>query len=77
MVKLGHISIDGTKIKASASNNYAITENDIKLIKKLVMKGIDVDIEEDELYGEERGDQLPPGLTAHEKIREMLQELKN
>ncbi len=76
MVKLGHISIDGTKIKANASNNHTITGEELKLIKKLIMKGIDVDIEEDELYGDERGDQLPPGLARREKIREVLEELK-
>ena len=41
------------------------------------MKGINVNIGEDELYGSDREDQLPPGLTAREKIREVLEELKN
>lgn len=28
MVKLGHISVDGTKIKSNASKNHTITERD-------------------------------------------------
>jgi len=44
-LNLGHISIDETKIKANASNNYTITEKELKLIKNLIMKGINVDIE--------------------------------
>lgn len=76
LVKLGHISIDGTKIKANASNNHTITKEELELVKRLIMKGIDVDIEENELYGDERGDQLPPGTTRKKMIREKLEELQ-
>ncbi|MBM4240688.1 MAG: IS1182 family transposase [Euryarchaeota archaeon] len=76
MVKLGHIAIDGTKIKANASNNHTLTEKEIDNIKKIIQIGIDVDAEEDELYGEERGDQLPPELNTRKKIREKLKEIE-
>lgn len=36
-----------------------------------------MDIDEDGLYGGERGDQLPPGRTVHKKICEVLEEFKN
>jgi len=71
LVKLGHISIDGTKIKANASNQYSISEEELELVGKLIDKGILVDMEEDDLYGDERGDQLPPG--SKDKIREIIE----
>jgi transposase len=52
LLNLEHISIDGTKIKANASNNNNLTEQKINIVKKILKKGIDTDKEEDELYGE-------------------------
>lgn len=71
MVKLGKLPIDGTIIKANASNQHSISEEELELVGKLIDKGILVDIEEDELYGDERGDQLPPGSKS--KIHELLE----
>ncbi|MEG3225322.1 MAG: hypothetical protein BME94_07365 [Methanobacteriales archaeon Met13] len=72
MVKLGDLPIDGTIIKANASNQYSIGEEELELVGKLIDKGILVDVEEDDLYGDERGDQLPPGSKS--KIKEMIEE---
>jgi len=76
IAKLGHISIDGTKIKANASNNHTLTKEDVKNIKKIIKKGIEADEEEDKLYGDERGDQLPPKLNTKKKIREKIKEIE-
>ena len=40
ILKLGHLSTDGTKIKANASNNYTLSEEKLKRIKSIIEKGI-------------------------------------
>jgi len=76
MVNLGHISTDGTKIKANASNNYTLSKEEIEEIRKIIEKGIAVDEEEDRLYGDKRGDELPPELDTQEKIRKKIEEIE-
>jgi transposase len=83
LVKLGHISIDGTKIKANASRHKAMSykrmkEDEARLegeVQELLKKAQDVDEEEDRAYGKgKRGDELPQELAFREsrlkKIRE-------
>jgi transposase len=83
LVKLGHVSIDGTKIKANASKHKAMSykrmkEEEARLeaeIKELLQKAVAVDEEEDSRYGKsKRGDELPKELVFREsrlrKIRE-------
>ncbi|PXF53041.1 MAG: IS5/IS1182 family transposase, partial [Candidatus Methanophagaceae archaeon] len=76
MVNLGHISTDGTKIKANASNNYTLSKEEIEEIRKMIERGIAIDEEEDRLYGDKRGDELPPELDTQEKIRKKIEELE-
>jgi len=64
MVKLSKLPVDGITIKANASNPHTISKKDLKFVNELIDKGILVDVEEDELYGDERGDQLPPGSQS-------------
>ncbi len=83
LVKLGHISLDGTKIKANASKHKAMSykrmkEEEARLeaeIQDLLRKAETVDEEEDCRYGRnKRGDELPEELSFREsrlkKIRE-------
>jgi transposase len=83
LVKLGHVSIDGTKIKANASKHKAMSykrmkEEEARLeaeIKALLQKAVAIDDEEDRQYGKnKRGDELPKELAFREsrlkKIRE-------
>ena len=60
ILELGHLSTDGTKIKANASNNYTLSCEELKEIRNIIEKGIEIDEEEDKLYGDRRGDELPP-----------------
>ena len=76
MLNLGHISTDGTKIKANASNNYTLSEEEIEEIRRIIERGIAIDEEEDRLYGDERGDELPPELDTQEKIRKKIEEIE-
>jgi transposase len=75
LVKLGHISLDGTKIKANASRHKAMSykrmkEEEERLeaeISEMLQKAVAVDEEEDRRYGKDkRGDELPRELAFRE-----------
>jgi len=85
LVKLGHVAIDGTKIKANASKyqskTYAgLTELERQLaaeVDRLLAEGERVDESEDELYGKgKRGDELPKELRKRESRLARIRELK-
>ena len=76
MVKLKHIAIDGTKMKANASSNNLINQEEIKTIRELLKKGIEADEEEDKIYGDKRGDEIPPELLSKTKVKEMIKEAR-
>jgi len=80
LLNLEHIAIDGTKFKANASNDNNLTEEEINAIKKILQKGIDVDQEEDELYGEENTNEIRGPKTKKERkelIREVLKKISD
>jgi len=75
LVKLGHVAIDGTKIKASASKHKAMSyvrmgETEARLkaeIEALLKQAEDVDAAEDAQHGKgKRGDELPAELARRE-----------
>ncbi len=83
LVKLGHIAIDGTKVKANASKHKAMsyermgeTEKRLeKEVTELLERAEQADAQEDAEYGKgQRGDELPQELARREsrlaKIRE-------
>ena len=76
VLKLGHLSTDGTKIKGNASNNYTLSEGELKEIRNVIAKGIKIDEEENKLYGKRRGDELPSELNTQEKIRKKIEEIE-
>ena len=89
LVKLGHIALDGTKIKANASKHKAMSykrmkEEEARLeaeITDLLRKAEVTDTEEDRRYGKnKRGDELPQELAFREgrlkKIREAREALE-
>ena len=76
MVKLKHIAIDGTEIKANTSSTNLINQEEIQTIRKLLKKGIEADIEEDKIYGDKRGDEIPPELLSQTKVKEMIQKVR-
>jgi transposase len=89
LVKLGHVSLDGTKIKANASKHKAMSykrmkEEEARLegeVKELLQRAEVVDDEEDRRYGKDkRGDELPQELAFREsrlkKIREAREALE-
>ena len=83
LVKLGHVSLDGTKMKANASKHKAMSykrmkEEEARLeaeVQALLQEAETVDQEEDLRYGrDKRGDELPKELALREsrlkKIRD-------
>jgi hypothetical protein len=83
LVKLGHVAIDGTKIKANASKHKAMSyermnETEQRLrqeVEELLRRAEETDAAEDAQYGKgKRGDELPAELARREsrlvKIRE-------
>jgi transposase len=85
LVKLGHVAIDGSKIKANASKyrtmTYAgLSEAEQKLVAEVTRRLAEaerIDAAEDELYGpDKRGDELPEELRDRESRLRRIRELK-
>jgi transposase len=85
LVKLGHVSIDGTKIKANASKHKAMSykrmnETEARLkreIDALLSAAEKTDAEEDAQYGKDRrGDELPEELQRRESRLQKIREAK-
>jgi len=84
-VKLGHVSIDGTKIKANASKHKAMSykhmnETEARLkqeIDALLAAAEKTDAEENAEYGKDRhGDELPAELQRRESRLQKIGEAK-
>ena len=85
LVKLGHVAIDGTKIKANASKHKAMSYKRMNETAARLKQEIDAllttaektDAEEDAQYGKDRhGDELPVELQRRESRLKKLQEAK-
>jgi flagellar biosynthesis GTPase FlhF len=85
LVKLGHVAIDGTKIKAYASKHKAMSykrmnETEARLkqeIDALLAAAEQTDAEEDAQHGKDRhGDELPIELQQRESRLQKIREAK-
>jgi transposase len=85
LVKLGHVALDGTKVKANASKHKAMSyermgEREKQLeeeVKALLQEAARVDAEEDGKYGKgKRGDELPEELAQRESRLRKIREAK-
>jgi transposase len=85
LVKLGHLALDGTKVKANASKHKAMSyaymqKKDDELrakITDLLRQAEEADAEEDGHYGKgRRGDELPSELQRAESRRARIRDLK-
>ncbi len=71
--KVGVVAIDGTKIKANASQSRNRAPDDIEeIVEQMLAEADAIDAEEDRLYGERRGDELPEHLADPERRAEAL-----
>ena len=65
LVNLGVIALDGTTMKANASNKNTVTEEVLELAKKLINESLIEDKEEDVKYGEDEvGDEVSPIINS-------------
>ena len=85
LVKLGHVALDGTKVKANASRHKAMSygrmvvkEKDLEAeVEALLRQAEEMDEEEDRLYGKDRrGDELPKELAFREARLKKIREAK-
>ncbi len=85
LVRIGHLSLDGSKYQANASKHKAMSYGRIEEvepqleaeIKGLLQRAADVDEAEDAEYGpEQRGDELPEDLRRREGRLEKIREAK-
>ena len=85
LVKLGHVALDGTKVKANASKHKAMSyarmcEAEQRLqheVAELLREAEKVDEDEDRQYGKgRRGDELPAELAFRESRLKKIQEAK-
>ncbi len=88
MVSLGHVALDGTKIKANASKHKAMSHGrmlkaEAQLedeVKKLLRRAELLDAQEDQRYGKSNGGGLPEELQRRQdrldKIRQARKELE-
>ncbi|MGH9446930.1 MAG: IS1182 family transposase [Terriglobia bacterium] len=85
LVKLGHVALDGTKVKANASKHKAMSyermeEAEKKLqteVEALLVEAARVDAAEDGKYGKgKRGDEWPAELARRESRLKKIREAK-
>jgi transposase len=75
LVKLGHVALDGTKIKANASKHKAMSYNRMKKREAELQAEVDrwlaaaeaADAEEDAVHGTRRGDEMPAWIADKAK----------
>jgi transposase len=75
LVKLGHVALDGTKIKANASKHKAMSYARMKKREAELQAEVDswlqaaaaADAAEDQLHGTKRGDEMPDWVTDKAK----------
>ena len=78
MISLGHISIDGTKIKANAADRRTFSKERVeKKIKELLEQANQADSDEDSLLGSDKtGDEVPEPIQKQSDRLKILQEIK-
>lgn len=74
LVKSGVIAVDSTKVHANASHHA--NRNYEQIAREILEEAAETDRLEDELYGQKRGDDLPPHLSTHGGRRAWLRDAK-
>ncbi len=85
LIKLGHVALDGTKVKANASKHKAMSyermqkkEGELEQrVKELLAAAEKADVDEDKLHGKgRRGDEVPEDLRRAESRLKKIREAK-
>jgi hypothetical protein len=83
-VKLGHVALDGTKIKANASKHKAMSYERMKKreaelaaeVERWLKTAEAADRDEDKRYGDRRGDELPDWVADKQRFLEKIGQAK-
>ncbi len=73
-VSVGVIAVDGTRVRANAADRANMDYE--RLAREILAEADRIDREEDERFGERRGDELPPELANPVTRRQRLREAK-
>ena len=84
LVKLGHVALDGTKIKANASKHKAMSYERMKKreaelvgeVERWLKAAEAADRDEDRRHGDGRGDELPAWVADKQKFVEKIRQAK-
>ena len=84
LVKLGHVALDGTKIKANASKHKAMSYRHMKKREAEIKAEVDrwlaaaeaADAEEDRRHGQKRGDEMPAWVADKRKRLKKIRQAK-
>ena len=84
LAKLGHVALDGTKIKANASKHKAMSYERMKMREAELRAEVDrwlkaaeaADAQEDERHGASRGDEMPVWVADKQKRLAKIREAK-
>jgi transposase len=84
LVKLGHVALDGTKIRANASKHKAMSYARMKKREAELKAEVDrwlkaaeaADAQEDKLHGTKRGDEMPDWVADKQKRLEKIRDAK-
>jgi transposase len=84
LVKLGHVALDGTKIKANASKHKAMSYQHMKKreaelaaeVARWFAAAAAADGEEDRLHGDKRGDEMPAWVADKQQRLERIRQAK-
>jgi transposase len=84
LVKLGHVALDGTKLRANASKHKAMSYERMKKreaelaaeVARWLKVAEAADRDEDRRYGERRGDELPDWVADKQKRLERIRQAK-
>jgi transposase len=85
MVQVGEVTIDGSKMKANAAPRRSKDREGYEKwlkgleeqIREMLKEGGRVDSEEDALYGDQRGDELPQDIRGKIALRKKIKEVLN
>ena len=74
LARVGVVAIDGTKIHANASRDATCDYE--RIAREILEEAKAIDAAEDELYGDARGDELPPEFATGRGRKKWLSEAK-
>src|SRR3954466_13918846 len=74
LVRVGLVAVDGTKVQANASHHA--TRDYEQIAREMLEQADAVDAEEDERFGDARGDELPEALSTPEGRQRWLRDAR-